>query len=459
MHYLYREIATDAICDPEARSNAPRCHPNTRKTIIGDILAWIKDTQRLKNLLRLHGPMAAGKSAISRTIAELCQEYGLLAATFFFSRHLDYCNTGKRVFTTLAYQLAINIPVLKDKMEEVVRLDPTIVTKSMGTQLKKLILQPLAHIGFTRESASRCVIIIDGLDECLAEMEQLDILKYIFFALQQPSFPFCFIVSSRPEPSIVSKLDSAQYRDKSWAITLNNRRDAKEDLRIILRSGFEKIHDNPVHAHSMTTTPKPWPNDFAIEKIVAQSSGQFVYASAVLSFIDDPEYEPTQQLQIILDIAHRNRSNAFSDLDKLYSEVLSRCKNQKRTLDVLGYLIALIQSADAYAANWGRSLNTASLPMVLDQLLELNPGDSYRSLRGLHSLISISTSADPASENSGIKFHHSSFADFLRSKQRAGDFFIKVSDIHGKITRSCIRILRDFAPSKATPEEYRRYLW
>jgi len=408
-------------------------------------------------MLRLHGPVGAGKSAISHTIAERCEQSGLLAATFFFSRNSSDRSTGRRLFATLAYQLAINIPAFRVKIEEVIESDPAVVTKAMKVQLEKLILQPLEQIGLTRESASQCVIIIDGLDECMAENHQ-DILKLIFFALQQPCFPFCVIVTSRPEPLIVTQLDSPQYRDKNWTINLNNRKDAKDDLRIVLRSGFTKIHDNPVHAQSMTSVPKPWPNDFAIEKILGRSSGQFVYASTVLKFIDDPEYESTQQLQIILDIAQRNHPDAFSDLDKLYSEILSQCKNRKRTLDVLGYLIALIQSADAYAATWGRSLNTARLPTVLDHLLELNPGDSYRSLRGLHSLLSISTPTDPGSETSGIKFHHASFADFLRCKQRAGDCSIKVSANHGNITRSCLRILRDFSPNNATPDEYRMYL-
>ena len=457
IHYLYPQITSSAIYDSEERYDPPKCHPKTRTTIIENILGWIRDPRKEKKVLRLHGPAGAGKSAISQTIAELCQEYSLLAATFFFSRDSRDRNTGKRLFATLAYQLAINIPALRDKIEEVIESDPAVVTKSMEVQLKKLILQPLAQIGFTRESASQCVIIVDGLDECLAEKQQLDILQFIFLALQQPCFPFCFIVASRPEPRIVAHLDSRQYQDESWSINLNNRRDAKEDIRIVLRSGFAKIHENPIH-HSMTPIPKPWPTDFAIEKIVARSSGQFVYASTVLKFIDDPDYEPTQQLQIILDITQRSHPNAFSDLDKLYSEILSRCRNSERMLDVLGYLIALIQGADAYAATWGRSLGTTSLPTILDQLLSLNPGDSFRSLRGLHSLISVFAPTDLGCEASGIKFHHASFADFLRSEQRAGPFFIKVSAVHGKITRSCLRILRDFPPKIVTPDGYRMCL-
>ncbi|KIM37206.1 hypothetical protein M413DRAFT_279410 [Hebeloma cylindrosporum] len=450
IHYLYREITSSAIHDSEERYDPPKCHPKTRTAIIGNILGWIKDPQKQRKVLRLHGPAGAGKSAISQTIAEMCQECSLLAATFFFSRDR---NTGKRLFATLAYQLATNIPALKEKIEEVIEAHPQLVAKSMEVQLKKLILQPLAQVGSSLESAPQCVIIIDGLDECSGDKQQADILEFIFFALQQPYFPFCFIIASRPEPRIVACLDSTQHRDKCWSINLNNRRDAKEDIRIVLRSGFAEIHDNPIHP-SMATVPKPWPTDFAIEKIVARSSGQFVYASTVLKFIDDPEYEPTQQLQIILAITQRSHPNAFSDLDKLYSEILSRCRNPERMLDVLGYLIALIQGADAYAAMWGRSLGTTNLPTILDQLLSLNPGDSERSLRGLHSLISVFTPTHAGSETSGIKFHHASFADFLRSEKRAGRFFIKVSAVHGKITRSCLRILRDFPPKNVTHDGY-----
>ena len=146
-------------------------------------------------------------------------------------------------------------------------------------------------------------------------------------------------------------------------------------------------------------------------------------------------------------------------LDKLYLESLSRCRKSERTLDVLGYFIALTKGADAYAATWGRSLDRTNFPTLLDQLLELNPGDSYRSLRGLISLSSICTSTDPGSETSGIEFDLASFGRFLKSEKRAGRFFIKVSSIHGKITRSCLRILRDFPPKNATPDGYRKCLW
>jgi hypothetical protein len=46
----------------------------------------------------------------------------------------------------------------------------------------------------------------------------------------------------------------------------------KISIRIVLRGGFAKIHDNPSHAQWIET----WPTDFAIEKIVARISGQFV---------------------------------------------------------------------------------------------------------------------------------------------------------------------------------------
>ena len=421
-------------------------------------MAWIKDPQKKKRVLQLHGPASAGKSVISQTIAEICQEYGLLIASFFFSCNLQDRNTGKRLFITLAYQLALNTPALKDKIKKVIKSDPAIITKSMEVQLKKLILQPLAEIDFTPESALQCVIIIDGLDECLPGKQQLDILLLIFYVLEQPSFPFCFIIASRSEPRIVDHLNSPQYHDESWSINLNSGRDAEEDIHIVLRSGFAKIHDNPIHAHSMTSILKPWPTELAIETIVARSSGQFAYAMMALKFIDNPDYEPIQQLQIILDTTHPHHSNAFPNLDELYYGILKQCRNPEHLVDVLGYLIVLIQGMNAYAATWGCPLGMTGLLTILDQLLSWNPGNSFGSLRSLHSLISVFTPTGAGSEASGIKFHHASFVDFLTSEQHAGPFFIKVSAVHSRIACSCLRILHDFPLKNVTPDGYRMSL-
>ncbi|KAF8155501.1 hypothetical protein B0H34DRAFT_498297 [Crassisporium funariophilum] len=450
IQWLHQAIAASAIHDSDERYDPPKCHPETRKVIIDDIMKWIQDRERSMKALWVHGPAGAGKSAIAQTIAELCQEYGLLAASFFFSRTSRDRNSAKRFFSTLAYQLAIAIPKLKERIEKVIEVDPSVVNKSMDIQLKKLILQPLSRIQLSSTQGLPRVIVIDGLDECVEEKHQTDILQFIRMALKEDNFPFCIIITSRPEYHILGEFDSPAYRKIAWRLELNNRIDTREDIRIVLRAGFAKVHDNPTHRYTMASISKPWLTNYSIETLVDRSSGQFVYASTVLKFVDDPDCRPTEQLRVILGLSS-STEGAFPELDKLYSEILSRCRNPKRMLTVLGHVLALTQGNQVTLLS--DAMGTGGLLAVVDQLLSLKSGDAFMSLRGLHSLIYIPNPAEPKEGEAGIRFYHASFSDFLMASSRSGQYYIRMRDMHAQITRSCLRILSQ-RPAKAELDVY-----
>ena len=75
-----------AFHNADERYDPPKCHPCTREAILQEIMDWINDNDRLTRFLWLYGPAGAGKSAIEQTIAELCHQMKLLAASFFFAR-------------------------------------------------------------------------------------------------------------------------------------------------------------------------------------------------------------------------------------------------------------------------------------------------------------------------------------------------------------------------------------
>jgi hypothetical protein len=61
------------------------CMEGTRQEIIHKIFQWI-DGGSDKPVCWLNGAAGAGKSAISRTVARLCEESNRLCASFFFFR-------------------------------------------------------------------------------------------------------------------------------------------------------------------------------------------------------------------------------------------------------------------------------------------------------------------------------------------------------------------------------------
>jgi uridine kinase len=133
-------------------------------------MKWIKWEEDIDAFIMwIYGPAGAGKSAIAQTIAEMCEEEMLLLASFFFSRNDPSRNNVNPLIATIAYQITLNIPQVRDTILGAIEHDPLIFSKSLPVQFKSLIvapLQPLVDAGFFNEPTSRRLVIIDGLDEC-----------------------------------------------------------------------------------------------------------------------------------------------------------------------------------------------------------------------------------------------------------------------------------------------------
>ena len=91
----------------------------------------------------------------------------ILLASFFFSRNDPSRSTVKPLIATIAYQITLNLPHIRDSILEAIERDPLIFSKSLAVQFKSLIVAPLqllAVTGFFRDPTSRRLVIIDGLE-------------------------------------------------------------------------------------------------------------------------------------------------------------------------------------------------------------------------------------------------------------------------------------------------------
>jgi hypothetical protein len=170
LQILQQCVALGAFHDAAERFDPPKCHPQTREVILKKIMTWVE--QRPENLVLLflwvYSPAGAGKSAITReTIAELCVEVNLLAAGFFFSRTVAGRNDSSRLGATLTWQLIQSIPEIREHVLASLERDPTIVSRTLATQMKALIIDPLNMLSKEILNQRPRFIIIDGLDECI----------------------------------------------------------------------------------------------------------------------------------------------------------------------------------------------------------------------------------------------------------------------------------------------------
>ncbi|KAJ7314994.1 hypothetical protein DFH08DRAFT_662115, partial [Mycena albidolilacea] len=112
---LQLNISGDAFYNSEQCFLPPQCHPATRSTVQKAIQSWVVDDQRA-SVMWLYGPAGTGKSAIAQSMAEKWAANYNLAATFFFGRWRAGGGSGKCLFPTIAYQLALHIPGLRESV-------------------------------------------------------------------------------------------------------------------------------------------------------------------------------------------------------------------------------------------------------------------------------------------------------------------------------------------------------
>ncbi|KAJ7637486.1 hypothetical protein B0H17DRAFT_496110 [Mycena rosella] len=427
---LHRAVALAALHDSAESYPQPRCHPETRKDLLEQLWTWCTDSSVESPILWLHGPAGAGKSAVMVTLSNRLQDAQQLGGTFFFKRGHPTRGNANVLFSTIALQLAVNIPELKLPIARVVEENPSLVARSMNMQLRQLLIEPC----LTLEFHPIPTILIDGLDECEGKDIQQNILHLLRDSPTPACLPFRMIIASRPEPHIRELLELSSFRGQYRPFNIEQ---SYRDVCAYLESEFARIH----REHStLAATPYPWPAPEVIDRLVEKSSGYFIYASTIIKFIDDKHYRPTRRLAAIEGLSGVHSPSPFAALDALYRQILLEIPENPDLVPIL------------------RVIHHFHLrPDQIEELLGLESGDVQLALRGLYSVID-STASHPFL-NSGPGFIHASFADFLQDPLRAGDFC--TSDAVG-LNDLARLILSEFAYKHEHPEKNQTYplaLW
>jgi hypothetical protein len=125
------------------RQHEPMCLENTRDQVLQDICSWA-DGQNKQCVFWLNGLAGTGKSTIDHTITRKYFDQGRLGASFFFTRGGgDTSHAGKFV-TSIAQQLANNIPPLQSSICEAIAGWHDIASQSLRDQWNRFVLTPLS---------------------------------------------------------------------------------------------------------------------------------------------------------------------------------------------------------------------------------------------------------------------------------------------------------------------------
>ncbi|PPQ91835.1 hypothetical protein CVT25_000289 [Psilocybe cyanescens] len=422
-----------------------KCHPGTREQVIETLKDWIMNPTPDHKVVWLYGPAGSGKSSIAQSVAELLWElyraqYG--GSFFFAAGDKTGRGDGNRLFSTLAYQLAVQFPSLLSFVSDALMNDPTLPTKSMDVQLKALIIDPILQASSWPEHAP--TIIIDGLDECADSTTQTNILSLISSSIRHDNMPLRFLIASRPEYWIRDSFEVGPMHGISLPISLIEVGDANRDIETYLMAEFAKVYKK--YSRFMSSVKQPWPSARIVKRFVEESSGQFIYASTIVRFVgySSDFCDPLEQLRI-LTTAGPHRATAFSTLDALYAAILSRIPDNLRvTLKLIlgGAMLDLsVQAMQIFL-----EVEASQVDLILDALsalIELEYNDS----QGEELLNFLYDPSGPLDETT-ITFCHLSFREFLQSDLRSGQYFVDITKVAEQFRHNFFELVGDAVEQK-----------
>ena len=426
LELLKEHFISGALHNSAEQGDSPKCHENTRVVVIEEIMAWANDSDRQTRILWMNGAAGAGKTAIAHTIAEKCYEAGILAASFFCSRSVSGRNEETYLITTIVSQLIVAIPQMREHVGNALYKDHSLFSRSLETQLKALIVNPLELARSQQAGISDTdflhshpkFIILDGLDECGDFTSHQSVLRLILVAINKYNVPFFFLVASRPEQKIREAFNESTMGRLIVRLALDDKYLPDEDIRTFLMSKFQDIKKR----HPSGASLPLWPSGNDIERLIRKSSGQFIYASTVIKFIDSHRHWPPDRLDIIFGILPPGKTTPFAEIDALYSYILSAASdNIEKILDIFTVLLFLRISHPSWQP---------AMPF-LESFLSYRTGEIFMVLSDMHSIISVPS---PHQSYMSLQFLHASLGDFLVDRSRSGeDFFLDPGVAHRKI--------------------------
>ena len=391
-------------------------------TVQEEIVSWIThgdDDDKPKKILWVTGPAGCGKTAIAGSVAEICEDRGILAGSFFFS---SFSGSEKRkskrfLVGTLAYGFLQHdgLQALRGSILSAIERDPAIFRKRLRDQCRMLLLKPFHDaLGRLDMSSLPQVIIIDGLDEVEAahsrqsgaregrsanEADQLEILSALLQAAHDANFPFRVLIVSRPERAI-RDFFSNNANHIARELFLDNKYNPDADITLFFNAKFAEIR----RRYGLSPS---WPSQADIKRLVDAASGQFIYAATVVRFLQDSKLpDPQARLLTVLSLRSEcTADNPLAPLDALYTRILTSSPDPLLAIRWLRGIYYPLYSSPA---------------LFVKQLLQDFEGQADYLLENLASLIKVPPVDE--SDKSPYEFYHKTLPDFLESERCGQEF-------------------------------------
>ncbi|KAE8376670.1 hypothetical protein BDV26DRAFT_282476 [Aspergillus bertholletiae] len=399
-----KEASFDSYID----GDVGECIQGTRTELLIEVAEWGNSPSR-ECIFWLNGMAGTGKSTISRTVAASFRRASILGASFFFRRGAGNQGNAKRLFPTIAWQLASSVPSLASGIKQTVENIPDILAKSIEEQFNKLLLQPLNNLEQPNQQKKCFVIIIDALDECEEEKDIGTILQLLPKAKESKSISLQFFLTSRPELPTIFGFRGLQKRDHHDLILHEIPEPLiTRDISLFLGYRLSKIREK-------RSLSRDWPGEHRLQSLVTIAIPLFIFAATVCRFLEDLRWSPEERLdEFLSDPAIQSASQ----MDRTYLPILNqlltgRDKTESSKLkeefhEIIGVIVLLARPLP---------INALTVFINRKESTVKTRVESFRSVLNV-----------PEDPNVSVTTLHLSFRDFL-------------TEMHGKIASHCFRIM------------------
>ena len=258
------------------------CLSGTRTSFLDDMLQWIYKPTESAEVMILTGTAGTGKSSILNSLAYKLDQTKNLGCFFGFNYSSKAKDYWKFCFSTIARQLAKGNILYQKALNVAIRVKPHLVGEmSPASQFSHWILGPLNTIPLFET----VIILIDALDESGSKNIQEELFQILLNETAQLSSKIKFILTSRPEETIVNMLHAKLsesganiFHKEMETISLKS---TQHDILIFVQNHFNK-YSNKKYAKHLDNIESNWQ-----KLLVEQANGLFQWASAACLFLSN----------------------------------------------------------------------------------------------------------------------------------------------------------------------------
>src|SRR5271154_4629293 len=157
---------------------------------------WLDDPSRSMRFLWLRGQPGLGKSVLSASVVSHLQEQNLRPNFYFFKRGDTVKSTLSGMLCSLAYQMAIIHPAVREKLLRLQKQAPNINVHDDRGIWTKIYLAGIFQVNFTQPH----YWVVDALDECNNASSFLSLMSK-----KDSALPVRILVTSRPSTTLFNK--------------------------------------------------------------------------------------------------------------------------------------------------------------------------------------------------------------------------------------------------------------